>query len=88
VAPRRVWIVWLLGVIGGVVGPRDWPRRVLLAGATLGGSLALLLLHPHGVLVDGLPPGYWGELVLPTLLACSALTFAWVAGLKPTGTSS
>jgi len=86
--PAEVWIVWLLGVIGGVVGPRDWPRRVLLAGATLGGSLALLLLHPHGVLVDGLPPGYWGELVLPTLLACSALAFARIAGLKPTGTSS
>ena len=76
---RTAWLILALGTVGGVVGPRDWPRRVLLGGVTVGGAVALFCLHPNTV--AGAPiPGYWGYVVLPTVVACVPLALARMLG--------
>ena len=83
------WLVpWLagllvaLGIIGSVLAPKDLPSRVMLTGVALGGPLVLLLLHPPGWAHYGAAPGYWGDLVIPTTLACVPLVFAALASVR------
>jgi len=76
------WVIWVLGTIGGLIGPRDWPRRALLGGVTAGGAIALFFLHPQGRLWQSLPPGYWGQVVLPTVITCAPLAFARIPAIK------
>ena len=72
-----VWVLVLLGMAGSVLAPRDLPTRVMLSGAALVGPLVLLALHPPGSATYGVP-GYWGDLVMPTTLACVPLAFVWL----------
>ena len=76
------WVVWTLGTVGGVIAPRDWPRRVLLGGATAGSAVALFCIHPNA-LAGVLPPGYWGYVVFPIVFACAPLALSRVPGLGP-----
>jgi hypothetical protein len=62
------WALVLLAVIGALLGSRDGKVRVLLGLAVLGGLAALSLLRPNMSGTVG-PPGYWGDVFLPTLLA-------------------
>jgi len=74
------WVVWSLGIVGGLLAPRDVPRRLLLGGITAGGSAALFFLHAPAVL--GQVPGSWGFVVLPTVVACTPLAFAKIFALS------
>lgn len=80
-AASMAWVVWALGLVGSVIAPRDLPRRVLLGSVAVGGSVALFFLHPWAA--PGFPvPGYWGHVVLPTVVACAPLAFARVPSLR------
>lgn len=73
------WVVWACGTVGGVLAPRDWPRRVLLGSVTVGGALAIFSLHPWT------PPGYpvtglWSAVVMPSVVACTMLVLARAPG--------
>jgi hypothetical protein len=72
--PVLVFVVFAL--IGSFAARGTLPVRVELIGAVVGGTIAVTLLHPSGTLVKGLPPGYWGHLTMPTVLACVPLVFA------------
>jgi hypothetical protein len=78
--PLVGWAVLALAVVGSLVGPRERASRALLGACVLGGVACLFFLRPPGV-VDalGTVPGYWGDLVLPTMLACVPLAFARLA---------
>jgi hypothetical protein len=69
-----VWVLVVLGMVGSVVAPHDRISRVMLVGTALLGPLVLLALHPPGWATYGVP-GYWGDLVMPTTLACVPLAF-------------
>ena len=78
------WFAWILvvaGMIGAMLAPRDGASRVMLVGAAVIGPLALLALHPPGWATYGVP-GYWGDLVLPTTLACAPLAFIMLPGVR------
>ena len=70
----------LLGMYGGAIA-RDWPTRAMLAGVAVGGVVALFLVHPPGWSGSS-APGYWGDIVMPTVLACVPLAFARRAGVR------
>jgi hypothetical protein len=78
--PVASWVVWGLGVLGGVAGPWDRARRVLLGAAVLGGSAVLFLMHPTAA-PGARVPGYWGFVVLPTVIACAPLALSRLPGL-------
>ena len=75
------WLLVVLGMAGSLIGPRDRASRVMLAGTALLGPLVLLALHPPGWATYG-APGYWGDLVMPTALACMPLAFVWLRDIR------
>ena len=75
------WIFVVLGMAGSVLAPKDLPSRLMLGGVALVGPLALALLHPPGWATYGVP-GYWGDLFIPTTLACVPLAFAALSGVR------
>ncbi len=81
VLPWFAWVFVLLGMAGSVLAPKDLPSRVMIVGVAVVGPLALLLLHPPGWATYGVP-GYWGDLFIPTTLACVPLAFAALPGVK------
>lgn len=81
------WLVVVLGMIGAGVAARDWPSRIALWGVALGGPLALFFFRPPGVSTYGLP-GYWGDVVMPTIVASVPLVIARLPGLSPAGAVS
>lgn len=79
------------GVLGSVVAPRGIATRIYLGSAVVGGMLVVTFFHPPGPLVAGLPAGYWGQLVMPTVFSAVPLLGALVlresadsAGTAPT----
>jgi hypothetical protein len=71
------WILLAAAAIAALVVVRHRDVQVMLAGAVLGGSLVLLVFYPPGESsVTGLPPGYWGDIIGPTVLAAMPLLFA------------
>jgi hypothetical protein len=78
--PLVYWTLLALGMIGSLLVPLRLESRIMLAGISIGGPLALFLAHPPGVAGTGTAPGYWGVLVFPVVLA--SVTFA-VARLAP-----
>ena len=83
-----IWLMLLLGIVGAVVAPRDWPTRIMLAGVVLGGSLVMVFAHPP-TMAPGPAPGYWGNIFMPAAFACVPLAFArvprWVGMQAPVG---
>lgn len=75
------WLLLALGMIGSVLAPKDLPSRMALMGVCLGGPLVLLVLRPPGWATYG-APGYWGDLVTPTILACVPLAAVWLAAAR------
>ena len=74
------WVIVVSGAVGAVLAPRDGSRRALVAGIGLGGVVALVFFHPAGKLWGGgLPPSYWGQLVMPSVIACATLPLSRVA---------
>lgn len=73
--PAVGWVLWALGTVGAVAVARDWATRVLLGGVAVGGALVLLVFHPAGT-QGALVASYWGNIVLPTVVACCMLPFA------------
>jgi hypothetical protein len=87
-ASNHMWVVAgfgaifvILGMIGSVLAPKDLPTRLMLGGIALAGPLVLLAVRPPGTATYG-APGYWGDLVIPTTLACVPLAFALLPGVK------
>jgi hypothetical protein len=64
----------------GVLAPKDLPSRLMIGGVALCGPLVLLVLRPTGWATYGVP-GYWGDLVIPTTLACAPLALVALAGI-------
>ena len=75
-------LLLLLGMIGGAIAPRDWPSRVMLAGLAVGGPVVLYFAHPPGWSASHAAPGYWGDIVMPTVLACAPLAFVWLSAVR------
>jgi len=53
----------------------------VLAGVAVGGLTVLFFVHPPGWSGAGAVPGYWGDIVMPTVLASVPLAFAHNAGV-------
>jgi len=80
-APAVAWLLLALGMVGSALAPRDLPTRIALMGVCLGGPLVLLVLRPPGWSTYGVP-GYWGDLIAPTILACAPLAAVWLAAAR------
>ncbi len=82
IRPTVAWMWLAFAALGSLAAPRDWPSRVALAGVVIGGALVLSLFHPTGInnSAAGLACGYWGNTVLPTLLASVPLALTLVPG--------
>lgn len=76
------WAIVAAGCVGAVVGTRNRGATVMAGGVTIGGAIVYLLVHPIGAQVDGLPPAYWGDVILPTMIACAPLCFALVPWMR------
>jgi hypothetical protein len=78
-----IWIVWLTGVVGGLVVPARWRTRVALAMVGVGGTFALMLLRPLAS-AGGVEVllGWWGLVVIPSVLALAPLAFSRIPGVR------
>lgn len=81
------WVLLGLAAAGSLGAPDRTSQRVALGTVVLGGIAVLLVLYPPGVTPSGLPPSYWADLVLPTMLACAPLGVV-AAGRWATGRAS
>ncbi len=72
------WLTGALGVLGAAAVPHRTAERVAIGMYAIGGTIALTFLYPSGVSSDGLPPGTWSPLVLPSLMACAPLGAWWL----------
>lgn len=69
---------YVAGVAGALLAPGTRRQRTALILVGVGGSAALALLRPPAVTSAGtsLPPGHWGMIVLPSVLACAPLVLS------------
>lgn len=75
------WAVIVFAAIGSLVGPRERTSRFVIGVCVVAGELLLLVLYPTGNWgTSGLPPGYWADVMIPTLLACAPLALTLVPG--------
>jgi hypothetical protein len=81
VAPA-CWLLLVAGAVGSAIASKDWPTRLVLAGVAAGGLAVLFFVHPPGETNYGAAPGYWGDMIVPTTLACVPLAFAWVSAVR------
>ena len=70
------------GILGSIVGPKDLSSRLYLGVTVVGGLIAVTLMHPPGPLMNGLPAGYWGQLVMPTVFAAAPLAAVLLPGVR------
>lgn len=82
------WALIGLGLLGAVLAPRTRSERIALLTTVVGGAIVLALFHPPGTGVGGLPPGYWADLVLPSILACVPLALLVVPSTRSTRTNT
>jgi hypothetical protein len=75
-------IVAVAAVVGAAMAPHDRCMRFALTAVTGGGWLALVVLRPPGAAESGLPPSYWIDVVLPSVLACAPLALVLVPGAR------
>jgi hypothetical protein len=74
------WAMLALALAGSWFASRRPPVRWMLIGCVAGGAVALFFLRPEGhSAIAGIQPGYWGDIVLPVMLACVPLAFAWLS---------
>lgn len=76
------WVAAALGLAGALLGPKERLQRLALGAFVGGAMLAMCFLHPIGSTSQGVPPGYWSEIYVPTMVACIPLALAWLPGAR------
>ena len=85
-----MWAAWALGVVGALAVEAGRAERMLLGLAVVGGTAVLAVAHsaagPSG---SGQVPGFWGMVVIPSVLACVPLVLSRLgAGRVPPSRSA
>ena len=72
-SPLVVAVLIAAGVLGALIAPRAARHRVALGLVAIGGPLVATFFHPPGFGSVSSVPGYWIDLVTPTIMACVPL---------------
>ena len=79
--PPTALALLVLASAGAILTPRRTADRLLLATTVAGGAIVVAFMYPGGVAMGtGLPPGYWGDVVMPVILACAPVGLALATG--------